>query len=208
MRWLSEPDRGAYDAMNKGLALATGDVVGFLNADDLLARTDALRIVASGFAEGIDCVMGQTVVVDQHDLTRVRRVYSSTRFRRWMLRFGHMPPHPAFYTRRSALNKVGGFDPTFRISGDFDQIVKLYFHENINTRALRETLAVFREGGLSTADLSAKLTINKEITRSLAQNGVLSHPLLLWLRYPFKSVQWLGRAKDIPMVQTGVEDLR
>lgn len=199
LRWISEPDRGLYDAMNKGLRMATGEIVGFLNANDFFVRPDALRIVAEAFARSdADCVAGQTVIVDHKDITRVRRLYRSEGFRPWMLRFGHMPPHPSFYARKSALDRVGGFDPDYMVSGDFDLMVKLLLLSKATFVGLPETLTAFRVGGVSTKDIPAKMTINREVTRSLANRGVGSNRLMLWARYPFKALQLVGRPRDYP----------
>ncbi len=196
---VSEPDAGRYDAMNKGLARATGDVVGFLNSDDFFARSDAIRRIVEAFQNsGADCVGGQTVVVDEQDVRRVRRLYRSVGFQRSMLRFGHMPPHPAFYARRDLLLRVGGFDPAYEISGDFDLMVKLFYGVQASFAAIPETIAVFREGGASTKNLQAKLTINSEIARSLRGRGVISGMPLLWARYPFKALQLMRRPSDYP----------
>lgn len=199
LRFVSEPDDGCYDAMNKGLALATGDVVVFLNADDFLARPDALSLVARAFASHeTDCVIGHTAIVDQSDVRRVRRSYRSVGFRPWMLRFGHMPPHPSFYARRESLVAIGGFDTSFRVSGDFDQMVRLMLGRNIRYVSIPETLAGFRVGGLSTRDWTARATIDREIGRSLRQNGLPSFRALRWLRYPFKALQLVRRPHDYP----------
>jgi glycosyltransferase involved in cell wall biosynthesis len=195
----SEPDRGLYDAMNKGLGRAAGDIVGFLNADDFYARPDSLRLIAAAFERtGADCILGQTVVVARDDVTKVRRVYRGASFRPWMLRFGHMPPHPSFYARADVLRRVGGFDASYKISGDFDQMVKLFLRERVRFASVPETITGFRDGGVSTKDLGAKFRMNREILRSLGANGVRSSPALLWARYPIKALQYLGRPRDYP----------
>lgn len=199
IRMVSEPDKGCYDAMNKGLRMATGDAVLFLNADDFLARPDAIRLAAEAFLRtGADFVGGQTVIVDQNDVRKVARVYRARDFRPWMLRFGHMPPHPSFFARREKLMAVGGFDLDFRIAGDFDQMVRLLLLGRGRFVTLDETITIFRKGGISTQSVSAKMEINKEIARCLRGRGVVSHPLLLLARYPLKAMQLIGRPRDYP----------
>ncbi len=195
---VSESDKGPYDAMNKGLARATGDAIGFLNSDDFFCRPDALRLIAGAFEGGADCVAGATTVVHRTHPLRVQRHYGVRAYARWMLRFGHMPPHPSFYVRRSVIDRVGGFDPAFRISGDFDWMVRLLLRHRARMAIVPQTLAAFREGGLSTRDFTAKMTINREMGRSLRSNAVASNLALLWGRYPFKMTQLLGRPKDYP----------
>lgn len=199
LRLISEPDKGCYDAMNKGLRLATGDIVVFVNADDFLARPDALRIVAEAFGRtGADCVVGQTAVVDPDDVRRVRRLYRGRGFRPWMLRFGHMPPHPSFYAKRTLLEEIGGFRTDYRISGDYDQMLRLFVRAKARMASVPETLSGFRAGGLSTSDFGARMTINREIARALGDNGIACHPWQLWLRYPFKALQLVRRPVDYP----------
>ncbi|MCW3835395.1 glycosyltransferase family 2 protein [Sphingomonas canadensis] len=191
-RAVSEPDKGIYDAMNKGLALATGDAVGFLNSDDFFCRTDAAARIAAGLeASGADLVSGAVAIVARDDMARVRRHYRARGFQPWMLRFGHMPPHPAFYARREALVRAGGFDAGFRIAGDFELIVRL-FAGGARLHTLDETLVGFRDGGASVD----RRTMNGEILGALRRNGIASAPALLWARYPFKAVQLLRRPSD------------
>ncbi|MEI9852604.1 MAG: glycosyltransferase family 2 protein [Sphingomonas sp.] len=193
---VSEPDRGIYDAMNKGLRLATGDAVGFLNADDFYCREDAVARIARGLEQsGADAVTGAVALVDRADSAKVRRFYPSTGYRPWMLRFGHMPPHPTLYARRDALLRIGEFDAAMRIAADFEMIVRLY-NSGARVHALPDTLVGFRDGGTSTRDFDAKLRMNREILASLRRNGIWSAAPLLWARYPFKALQYLGKARD------------
>ena len=118
---VSEPDGGIFDAMNKGLRLAGGDLIGFLNADDFYARVDALATLA-GAAQRDDraaAIGAGVALVDPRNTRRIRRYYPSGDFRPWMLRFGHMPPHPGFYVRRGAMAQVGEFDPQLRTGRGF-----------------------------------------------------------------------------------------
>ena len=101
LRWVSERDRGIYDAMNKGIAMATGDVVGILNSDDFYTSDTVLQAVAEAMQEqSVDAVYGDIHYVNEHDLTRCTRYYSSAGFRRWKMRLGWMPAHPSFYCRK------------------------------------------------------------------------------------------------------------
>ena len=198
---LSEPDKGCYDAMNKGLARATGDIVAFVNADDFLARNDVLTEIAHCFIRtGADAVGGQTVIVAPGRLDRPRRLYRSRGFGKWMLRFGHMPPHPSLYVKRDRLIALGGFDTRYRITADFDQLVKLFLDPTLKFEALEMPLSIFREGGLSTRGLQSRLRINSEILQSLRRNRVRSHPLLLWGRYPTKAIQIANARRMGPLL--------
>lgn len=194
-RAVSERDKGIYDGMNKGLRLATGDAVGFLNSDDFYCRDDAVSLIAAGLSGGADAVTGAVALIDREDSARVKRFYPSTSYHPWMLRFGHMPPHPTTYIRRETLARIGEFDDTMRIAADFEMIVRLY-RSGAKVRALPHTLVGFRDGGASTRDFGAKVKMNREILDSLRRNGIWSAAPLLWGRYPFKAMQYLGKAPD------------
>jgi glycosyltransferase involved in cell wall biosynthesis len=192
---VSEPDRGIYDAMNKGLARATGDAIGFLNADDWFSRHDALALVAGGLSDA-EAVVGDLVIVDADEPGRVRRFYSSRGFRAWMLRMGHMPPHPTLYVRREIFDEIGGFDDSYRIAGDFDFTVRLLLQRRATRwRRVPHTLVAFRNGGASTRDLAAKVRMNREILRSLRSKGLSLGALALYARYPFKALQLIARPR-------------
>ncbi|OWK27836.1 glycosyltransferase family 2 protein [Sphingomonas dokdonensis] len=192
---VSEPDKGIYDAMNKGLARATGDVIGFLNADDWFCRDDALQLVATHLADA-EAVVGDLVIVDTDNTKRVRRFYSSRGFRPWMLRMGHMPPHPTLYVRREVFDELGGFDASYRIAGDFDFTVRLLLQRRATRwRRVPHTLVAFRNGGASTRNLSAKVRMNREILHSLRAKGLSLTALALYARYPFKALQLIARPR-------------
>lgn len=193
---VSERDKGIYDGMNKGLRLATGDAVGFLNSDDFYCRDDAVALISKGLEEsGADAVTGAIAMIDRHDSSRLVRYYPSTGFRKWMLRFGHMPPHPTLYIRREMLAKIGEFDHELRIGADFDMIVRMYL-AGAKVHAMPHTLIGFRDGGASTKDIKAKIQLNRDFLSALRRNGVLTAMPLLYARYPFKAFQYLSRAPD------------
>ena len=123
-RVISEPDNGIYDAMNKGLALATGDYVGFLNADDLFATSQAVAQLAQAATSGADAVFGDLVYVAAREVNRVIRRWHSGEFQPSRLRFGWMPPHPTFYVKRSLLPELGGFDTSLRQAAQHEVIVR------------------------------------------------------------------------------------
>ena len=120
MKWISEPDRGIYDAMNKGIAMATGDVVGILNSDDFYTSNGILRKVAITMQDkNIDAVYGDVHYVHDNDLKKCVRYYSSKPFRRMWMRFGFMPAHPSFYCRREVYERYGTFDLSYKVAADF-----------------------------------------------------------------------------------------
>ena len=187
LRWTSEPDRGIYDAMNKGIARATGDVIGILNSDDFYTSDTVLERVAEAMAGGdIDAVYGDIHYVRDGDLRRCVRYYSSRPFRRWMMRLGFMPAHPSFYCRREVYERCGTFDTTYRVAADFENLLRLIYVNRIRTCYLPADFVTMRTGGASTSGLSSHRQIMRDHLRALRSNGVWSCTPLLGLRYIYK----------------------
>lgn len=187
----SESDDGIYDAMNRGLARATGDFVGFLNADDFFIDEGAVSHIATRLAvSGADCAMAGVLFVDRHGRYAGGRHYKAAGFRRWWLRIGVMPPHPGFYVRASLARALGGFDLRYRIASDFDFVARAIIGRRARWTTIDRPLVCFRVGGLTTSAVATKRLIGAEIAHSLA---ALGQPLAKWatiLRYPFKLLQF------------------
>lgn len=200
LKVISEPDQGIYDAMNKGMRLATGDMVGFLNADDYFCRSDALALIAKAAerAAKSDAVAGTVVIVDPARPERVLRTYNSLGYKRWMAKLGHMLPHPAFYVRRQAIELIGAFDTSYRIGADFDWILRFLFQANFDVETIGDTLVAMRQGGVSSQGLPSLSINNREIARSLKINGVNSNSPMAMARYFFKVLQMVRVARDYP----------
>lgn len=181
-RWISEKDDGMYDAINKGVAMATGDVVGILNSDDFLYDDHVLEKVARAFGDGVDAIHADIRFVED-DLETVRRYYSSNGWKPWMARWGYMPPHPSVYVRRSLLPKLGDYrserDPAtgkhlFGSAADFEWLVRYLVKGGLRTRYVPACLVGMRMGGLSTNGLGAVLRQNVWNVRGLRANGIFS----------------------------------
>ena len=170
-RLVSEPDRGIYDAMNKGLRLATGDLVGFLNADDVFDNPRVLAKIAQAASEpGADAVYGDLVYVAQADPGRLVRHWHSGGFARSRLGFGWMPPHPTFYVRTSRLVQIGEFDTSFRVAADYDLMLRLLGKPDIDIRYVPEVLVRMRTGGVSNRSARALWRKSAEDLRALRNN--------------------------------------
>ena len=187
MRWISEPDKGIYDAMNKGIRMATGDVVGLLNSDDFYTSNDVLETVAKTMSDpNVDAVYGDIHYVNDNDLTRCVRYYSSRVFRRGLMRMGFMPAHPSFYCRRAIYERYGTFDTSLRIAADFENLLRLIFVNRIRTKYIPVDFVTMRTGGASSSGMVSHKRILKEHMIAYKQNGVYSNLLLEGLRYLYK----------------------
>lgn len=159
---ISEPDAGIYDAMNKGLAAATGDYVGFLNADDLLASSTAVAAIATAASLGNDAVYGDLVYVRQDQVTYVVRHWRSSPFHASSLRFGWMPPHPTFYVKRSLVKDLGGFDISLKIAADYDFMMRCLTRPGTRAAYVPEVLVSMRMGGVSNRSIRSMLRKSAE----------------------------------------------
>lgn len=187
MRWISEPDKGLYDAMNKGMRMATGDVVGILNSDDFYTSKEVLQQVADVFQkENVDAVYGDVHYVQPEDLSHSIRYYSSKPFRRWMMRLGFMPAHPSFYCKREVYRKYGTFNTSYKVAADFENLLRLIFVNRIRTYYIPMDFVTMRTGGASSSGLSSHKQIMRDHLRALRENGVYSNVFLLGLRYIYK----------------------
>lgn len=182
MRWISEPDRGIYDAMNKGIGMATGAVVGLLNSDDFYTDECVLERVAAEIMD-VDAVYGDIHYVDDGDLTKCVRYYSSKGFRRWKMRMGFMPAHPSFYCRRTVYTRFGLFDTDFRVAADFEQLLRLIYLNRIHTRYIPMDFVTMRTGGASSSGMKSHKKIIRDHMLAYKKNGVRSNYVLEGMRY-------------------------
>lgn len=189
--WLSEKDRGIYDAMNKGIALCTGDYVGMLNADDLFSDQDVLQAVADRFLQtGVDAVFSCLNIVRRDEVSKIIRRCRVARFTPAMLRIGVMPPHPTFYCRRSCLEDGGLYRTDYHIAADFERLVRMLVRQKISWSFIDRVTVVMRSGGLSNSGLAARLRLNREIVRACRENGLYTNFLLLALKIPLRLAEF------------------
>ena len=192
-KFISEPDKGIYDAMNKGLSLATGDVIGILNSDDFYPDSDVIAQVAQAFEKNpnVDMVLGNVDFVKADNLDLPVRFYSSFGFAPWKMRFGFMPAHPAAFIKRSAYEKVGSYALGYKIGADFEWFVRALMVQRLSYVKLNQTLVRMREGGVSTSGFKSYWLTSKEQLRALRNNGVYSNWLFVLTRLPIKFLQKL-----------------
>ena len=178
---VSEKDAGIYAALNKGLARATGDVVGLMHSDDFFADERMLEMVAAAFADpAVDAVYGDLDYVAKDDPERIIRRWRSGAYDPSKLAWGWMPPHPTLYVRRSVIEQWGGFDTSFRIAADYDQMLRYLAKGRIRLAYIPEVLVKMRVGGESNRSLSRIVLKSREDYRALRKNGVGGVGALIW----------------------------
>ncbi len=166
--YISEPDEGIYDALNKGIHLATGDVIGFLHADDMYASKDILSKIAKAFEDPAVCaVYGDLEYVSSLNTNKVIRRWRSKPFAKRDLDWGWMPAHPTLYVRLDWYKLIGRFDISYKISADYYSILKLFSNEKFVTVYLPDVLITMRMGGASNKSLASILKKTKEDWRAL-----------------------------------------
>ncbi len=187
LRWVSERDNGLYDAMNKGIGMATGDVVGILNSDDFYTSRDVLQYVATEMSDmTVDGIYGDIHYVNDDNLEKCVRYYSSKGFSRRLMRLGFMPAHPSFYCRRELYEKYGRFDLSYKVAADFECLLRLIYVNRIRTKYLEKDFVTMRTGGASTSGLQSHKQIMRDHQRAFRSNGVYSNVALESLRYVYK----------------------
>lgn len=169
----SAPDKGIYDAMNKGLSRATGEVVGFLNADDFFADADAVARVAKAFEDNpsVEVCFGDLLYISQ-DKQSVVRYWKSQPFTTGSFARGWSPAHPTFYIRRSALARMGGFDLSYRLAADTEMMMRYLEKGRVSSVYISKVQVRMRVGGETNRSLCNIFGQNKEIFRALKRNGV------------------------------------
>jgi len=188
---ISEPDSGIYDALNKGLRLATGDVIGILHSNDFFASTIVLDEVAKSFTKMPEMAIllsSINFVTDNGDA--IIREFTAGGFKPWMLHLGLMPPHTGSFLRSKVYDQVGLFDTAYRIAGDFDLLTRALVVERLSYKIDPLVSVSMTIGGASTSGLKSYLAITNEFSQSLSEHGLFSSRLLIFLRALFKVTQF------------------
>jgi glycosyltransferase involved in cell wall biosynthesis len=191
---VSESDNGIYDAMNKGIARATGEVVGILNADDFYVDAHVLEKMAHVFEEhSVDAVFADMVYVRPGRLDKVVRYYSGANFSLKKFAQGWMPPHPTLFVKRDCYLKYGYFKTDYQIAADFELLSRFMVKHRISYRYLPEVIIKMRTGGVSTRSFNSNLVLNREILRACRENGIATNMLKIYSKYFSKCLQLLSR---------------
>lgn len=188
---VSEPDKGIYDALNKGITLSTGDIVGFLHSDDMLAYPDAIKdLVATISKDNADCVYADLDYVDKLDARRVIRYWHSGVFDVKKLPRGWMPPHPTFYMKKNLYEKWGGFDLSYKICSDYDSVLRYLKKDEIKVAYLPSVIMKMRVGGASNNSLGNLIKKLKEEVSILKKNNIF-WPIAMILKRVSKISQFI-----------------
>lgn len=187
LRWVSESDKGIYDAMNKGIRMATGDVVGILNSDDYFTSYDVVDKFVGLFDDPeLDAVYGDVHFIHDGNPEKCVRYYSSKRFAPRWLRFGFMPAHPSFYCRRRVFDKAGLYKTDYDIGSDFEMMVRLFKVNKIKANYVPMDFVTMRTGGASTRNVHSRIQLIKDDVRGCRENGTYTNSLMVCMKFLFK----------------------
>lgn len=191
LHYISEPDRGIYDAMNKGINLSTGEIVGILNSDDFYTSSDVLENIVNSFNKDINAVYGDVHFIKDEDPCKCIRYYSSQIFRPSLLRFGFMPAHPSFYVRRSIYEKYGKYSLDYKIASDYDIMVRFFYKYKINAKYVKMDFVTMRTGGISTKNVHNRILITKEDVKACRKYGMYTNVFIISFKYLYKIFEFI-----------------
>jgi glycosyltransferase involved in cell wall biosynthesis len=193
-RVISEPDNGPYDAMNKGIALASGDIIGLLHSDDMYADINAISRISEPFNnENVDSAFGDLVFVDKKNTEKITRYYRADDFSVNRFAYGCMPPHPTFFAKKECYKKYGAFKADYRISADFELVARFLLTNRISYRYVPEVIVKMRMGGMSTRNLKSNIILNNEILKACHENGINTNIFKIYSKYITKLSQKFRR---------------
>lgn len=191
-RIVSEPDNGVYDAMNKGIRLAEGEIVGILNADDFYSSSDVLGKVVKVFENpAIDACYGDLVYVDYSNTEKIVRRWKSGAFEAKRFYWGWMPPHPTFFVRRSVYERYGLFNLELGSAADYEIMLRFLVKHKVNAAYISEVLVKMRTGGVSNASWRNRLIANRMDRKAWQVNGLKPYPWTLYMKPLRKISQWV-----------------
>ena len=192
LKWISEKDNGLYDAMNKGIHMATGDIVGIINSDDFYHRNDVITKVVEAFDNtDTQVVYGDVRFVNPKNLDKTVRYYSSKNFAPHLFRYGFMPAHPTFFTYRKYFEEFGYYKTDYKIAADYELLIRFLYVRQLKSKYLPFDFMKMRTGGTSTASVKSNILLNKEIVRACRENGIWTCLPLLCLKYAVKVFELL-----------------
>jgi glycosyltransferase involved in cell wall biosynthesis len=193
-QWISEKDNGLYYAMNKGINMATGDIIGILNSDDVYAQPTVLSKIVSKFLDNnINVAYGDLQYVDATDFDKIVRTWKSGQFKPSNFYYGWMPPHPTFFVRKEVYNKIGLFNTSLNTAADYELMLRVLLKSRFKAAYIPEILVKMRSGGLSSSSLRQRLRANKEDRLAWKINGLKPFFFTLFLKPLRKVVQFIKK---------------
>lgn len=193
---ISEPDKGIYDAMNKGINIATGEIVGILNSDDFYQSDNIISKIVQVIEEkNVDSVYGDVKFVKSENLNKIVRYYSSANWNSEKFAFGYMPAHPSFFVKRKAYQNCGLFKTDYKISADYELMVRFLYVNKLSSQYINEPLVVMRAGGVSNQGLKSIYILNKEIIRACRENGISTNFFKISLKFFSKLREFINPSK-------------
>ena len=189
---ISEPDKGIYDALNKGIKIATGDIISFLHSDDIFDNDQSLSLVAQSFEKKIDVVYGNVSFFSSGNVDKVTRMYQSDNLSIKNLSWGKMPAHPAIFIRKYVYDKIGLFKTDYKIAADYEFLCRMMTSLECNLKKLPDYLVKMQVGGVSTRGLSNTILLNKEVLRACRDNNLKTNIFMIFSKYPSKLLQFMN----------------
>jgi len=192
-RFVSEKDKGIYDAMNKGIRMATGDVVGILNADDFFYSNNTISAIAAAFDTDskLEATIGDIVFISDDDHDKILRHYSAKKWRPSQFAWGYMPPHPSFFCKRELYERLGYHQIDYKIAADYELLIRFLLVNKVRFKYIPIITTKMRMGGASTRNLNSIITLNREIKRGCEENKVYTNYLMIYSKYFFKPFEFL-----------------
>lgn len=191
--WISEPDNGIYDAINKGINMSSGDVIGFLHSDDLYVDQQVISNIVGAFSKyKVDSVYADLVYVERDNPQKVVRYYDSSVFHISQFAYGWMPAHPTCFIKKNIYTEYGLYKTDYIIAADYELLTRFYWKHGVSSRYLPKVMIKMRSGGLSTRNLRSNIILNREIVRACRENGIKTNIFKVYSKY-FKKILQLHK---------------
>ena len=196
VKFVSEKDDGIYDAMNKGIRLSTGNIIGILNSDDFYINNGVISNVVNEFiTKNVDSAFADLVCVRADDSDKIVRYYSSAGFHPKKIAYGWMPAHPTFFVKKAIYEQYGLYKRDYQIAADYELIARFLVKNKVSYSYIPKVFVKMRTGGASTRNLKSNWILNKEILRACAENGIKTNIVKVLSKYPTKILQLIKKPK-------------
>lgn len=196
--WISEPDDGIYGALNKGIGMTSGDIIGILHSDDLYMDVHVISNVVREFCKNnVDSVYADLVYVERNNLNKVVRYYDSSVFQVSKFAYGWMPAHPTCFIKNNIYKKYGLYKTDYIIAADYELLVRFYARHKVSYSYLPKVIVKMRNGGLSTSNFKSNFILNSEIVCACRDNGIETNIFKVYSKYFVKMFQLIKRPRQI-----------